>query len=94
MQNIQKVSRIFVNFVHTYGGEGGILLFVKPPNILYIVFTTPHRDTFSEKTVAPSTVFFRLMRNKVKFCNKNNKLLELKSEKLRKMEKERKNESI
>lgn len=60
VQNTQKESRKFVNFVHTYGGEGDILLFVKPPNILYIVFTTPHRDTFSEKTVAPSTVFFRL----------------------------------
>lgn len=68
MQISQKVSCIFVKFVHTYGGEGGILLFVKPPNI-YIVFTTPHRDTFSEETVAPSTVFFRLVKNK----NVNNK---------------------
>lgn len=59
MQISQKDSRIFVKFVHTYGGAGAILLIVKPPNILYIVFTTPHRDTFSEETVAPSTVFFR-----------------------------------
>ena len=44
----QKVITKIVKFVHTYPGEGDIIIPVKPPNTLYIVFAIPHsKNTFS-----------------------------------------------
>lgn len=35
-------------FVNTFGGEGAIIIPVKTPNTLYIVFAIPHsKNTFS-----------------------------------------------
>ena len=48
VQNAQFGRDKIVKFVHTYSGEGGIIIPVKPPNTLYIVFAIPHsKNTFS-----------------------------------------------
>jgi len=48
VQLYQKVMAKIVKFVHTYSGEGGIIIHVKTPNTLYIVFAIPHsKNTFS-----------------------------------------------
>ena len=46
-------------FVHTFVGIGGILRIVKPPNTLYIVFATPHKNEItSPKTDSVSCPFY------------------------------------
>ena len=48
VQYAQKQKRIFVTFVNTYVREYDIIILVKPPNTLYIVFAIPHsKNTFS-----------------------------------------------
>ena len=37
----QKLSKNFVKFVHTFSIKDAIIIHVKPPNTLYIVFTNP-----------------------------------------------------
>ena len=48
MQNAQKQKLIFVKFVHTSPVGDAIIITVKTPNTLYIVFAIPHsKNTFS-----------------------------------------------
>ena len=48
IQNNQKHDISFVNFVHTFVRKHGIIIAVKTPNTLYIVFAIPHsKNTFS-----------------------------------------------
>ena len=48
VQYAQKQKQIFVTFVNTYVREYDIIILVKPPNTLYIVFAIPHsKNTFS-----------------------------------------------